>query len=199
MSAPGSPDPSAAAPPDRSAGASAAQERVPLYGPDGRPTGEVVTRARMRAENLRHAATSVLVRDSAGRIVVHRRTDTKDVYPGLYDFTAGGVLTAGEENDPHAAAVREVREELGIENPVLEPVGEGEYADAHARYHAFLFVCVHDGPLVLQEDEVAWADRVAPEDLHRMLGTGETEGSYTFVPDSRALWASSLSQLLPPR
>ena len=69
-------------------------------------------RSRMRAENLHHAATAVVVRDRLGRVYVHRRTTTKDVYPGRRDFAAGGVLTAGE--DPHDAAVRELAEELGV-------------------------------------------------------------------------------------
>ena len=46
----------------------------------------------MRAQNLRHAATGIIVRDSYGRIYVHRRTPTKDVYPAHWDFTAGGVV-----------------------------------------------------------------------------------------------------------
>ena len=53
-----------------------------LYDERGRPCGSV-PRSRMRAENLRHAATAVVVRDPLGRVYVHRRTDTKDVYPCL--------------------------------------------------------------------------------------------------------------------
>ena len=78
-------------------------EIVALYDERGRPVGSA-PRSRMRAENLRHAATAVVVRDPWGRVHVHRRTDTKDVYPGRYDFAAGGVLLAGEEPLDAAAA-----------------------------------------------------------------------------------------------
>jgi len=68
------------------------EEEVALYDP-GDPQGRVVghaPRSRMRADNLPHAATAVAVRDRAGRIYVHRRTDTKDLFPGAHDVWAGG-------------------------------------------------------------------------------------------------------------
>ena len=53
------------------------------------PVGEA-PRRRMRAENLPHRATYVFVLDSDGRLLVQRRTDTKDLFPGYYDLAAGG-------------------------------------------------------------------------------------------------------------
>ena len=122
-----------------------------LYDDAGRPCGSA-PRSRMRAENLRHAATGVLVRDPLGRVFVHRRTDTKDVYPGRYDFTAGGVLLAGEA--PDEAARREAEEELGVTSPLVR-IGEADYADDQTTYHAFLYETVWDGPVRLQPEEVA--------------------------------------------
>src|SRR5674476_1412437 len=72
---------------------------VALYDPDD-PDGRVVGTAPrdvMRAENLPHGATAVLVRRSTGEIYVHRRADTKDLWPGRHDCAAGGVLQAGED------------------------------------------------------------------------------------------------------
>ena len=54
-------------------------------------------RSVMRRDNLPHVVVAVLVRDPAGRIYVHRRTDTKDVFPGLHDCFVAGCLQAGEE------------------------------------------------------------------------------------------------------
>ena len=153
-------------------------EQVALYGPDGRPTGEVVERARVRAENLRHAATLVLVRNPAGEIYVHRRTDTKDVYPGQYDFTAGGVLQAGE--DPLESARRELAEELGIAGVELVPLFEADYADEHTRYHAYCYECTWDGPVRWQPEEVAWGDWVSLGRLRQMIA------ELDFVPDAVA-------------
>lgn len=154
-------------------------EQVPLYDDTGRPTGEVVDRSEVRRRNLRHAATAVIVRNSRGEVYVHRRTDTKDVYPGLYDFCAGGVLQAGEE--PCDAAMREAEEELGVRGVELISLGEADYADDSTRYHAFCFTCVYDGPITWQPEEVAWGDWVTVDRLREMLATWE------FVPDSAAL------------
>ncbi len=154
-----------------------------LYDDAGHPCG-VADRVRVRAENLRHAATAIVVRRSTGEVYVHRRTETKDVYPGLYDFCAGGVVQAGE--DPAESAARELAEELGITGVPLEPIGEADYADVHTRYHAYLFTCTYDGPVTWQPDEVAWGAWVTPQQLSEMLRT------LPFVPDSTALLARRL-------
>jgi len=162
------------------------EEQVALYDESGRPSG-VAPRSRVRAENLRHGATGIVVRDSHGRIYVHRRTDTKDVYPGLYDLCAGGVLQAGEE--PVSSALRELAEELGVTGVPLVSLGEGDYADDHTRYHAFLFTATYDGPITWQPEEVAWGDWVTVDRLVKMMKEVE------FVPDTVALLGDWLAGL----
>src|SRR3954464_15030145 len=100
-------------------------EEVALYDAAGDVVGSA-PRSVMRARNLRHAASSIVVRDPSGRVYVHRRTMTKDVYPGLLDLAAGGVVLAGE--DPALGAVREVEEELGVAGVPLQPIGVADYA-----------------------------------------------------------------------
>lgn len=130
-------------------------ERVQLYDAAGRPAG-TADRTRMRAENLSHAATAVVVRDALGRVHVHRRTDSKDVHPGRHDFAAGGVVEVGE--DPHEAALRELAEELGIAGVELEPVLVGHYSDDRIDCWGHCFTTTWDGPVTLQPEEVAWGD-----------------------------------------
>lgn len=157
------------------------EEIVTLYDDAGRPCGQA-PRNRVRAENLRHGATAVVVTNSRGEIHVHRRTTTKDVFPGLYDFAAGGVLAAGE--DPDDGAVRELAEELGVTGVDLRQVGEADYADEHTRYRAFLYRATWDGPIRMQPEEVAWGDWVPAEQLrHRIAHRPDL-----FVPDSVQLW-----------
>ena len=102
-------------------------EIVDLYDLAGTVVGQA-PRSRVRAQNLRHAATGLLVRNGRGDIFVHRRTDTKDVYPGMYDVAAGGVITAGE--DPDAAAAREAEEELGVHGVPLHRLGVAHSVEA---------------------------------------------------------------------
>ncbi|MFN8193409.1 MAG: phosphotransferase [Nocardioidaceae bacterium] len=164
-------------------------EQVALYDEQGRPCGSA-PRSRMRAENLRHAATAVVVRDPWGRVYVHRRTDTKDVYPGRRDFAAGGVVAAGE--DPFVAAVRELEEELGVAGVPLTSLGEGDYADAHTDYHGFCFTSAWDGPVRWQPEEVVSGEWMTTEDLVAAF----TDDPEDFMPDTVGLlgdWMRSLA------
>lgn len=165
-----------------------ADELVDLYDVAGRVVG-TAPRSRVRAENLRHAATAVIVRDSAGRVYVHRRTATKDIYPGRYDYCAGGVVQAGE--DPAASAVREVAEELGVTGVDLVPLGRRHYVDEHADYLAFCFEVTYDGPISWQPEEVAWGDWMTPRDLLAAIDAGEWE----FVPDTTTLMRGVLERM----
>ena len=145
----------------------------------------IVTRSVMRRDNLRHRGVSILVRDPLGRVLVHRRADTKDVWPGLWDLTAGGVVGVGESFE--IAARRELAEELGVTGAALEPLGVGRFDDAAVRVIAGVFTTVHDGPVSFPDGEVAEAHWVTTHELSRMLAT------MAFVPDALAL----LSDFLP--
>jgi 8-oxo-dGTP pyrophosphatase MutT (NUDIX family) len=147
----------------------------------------------MRRENLWHAASSVVVHDALGRIYLHRRTTTKDVYPGLLDFAAGGVVLAGE--DPGLGAVREVEEELGVGGVPLEPLGVVAYEDEHTRYHAHRFTAEWNGPVRWQPEEVSWGEWVELSELVRRLD----EEPATVVPDSAAVWGDELRRWLADR
>ena len=158
-------------------------EEVALYDPAD-PNGRVIghaPRSRMRAENLPHAATSVAVRDAEGRIYVHRRTDTKDVFPGAHDVWAGGVVGAGE--DPDTAAHRELAEELGITGAPMTPLPRTTYDDGQVRYHAFTYEARWDGPLRPEPTEIAWAGWVTLGELVERLADPER---WPFAPDGRA-------------
>ena len=51
------------------------------------------SREQMRAQCLRHRATYIVVHDGMGKILVQRRTETKDFLPGMLDATAGGSIS----------------------------------------------------------------------------------------------------------
>ena len=67
----------------------AADELVDWVDEDDRVIGQV-TRAQMRAGNLLHRCIAVLCLDPRGRVYAHRRTDSKDVFPGLPRFVHEG-------------------------------------------------------------------------------------------------------------
>ncbi|MDC9593200.1 NUDIX hydrolase YfcD [Xenorhabdus sp. IM139775] len=121
------------------------------------------TRQQMRAQNLRHRATYIVVHDGMGKILVQHRTETKDFCPGKLDATAGGVVTQGETFMD--AARREAEEELGVAGVPFAEHGIFYYEEDHCRIWGGLFSCVSHGPFALQEEEVAAVYWLTPEEI----------------------------------
>lgn len=140
-------------------------EWVDVVDEDDRVVG-CATRADMRAGNLLHRAVYIFVRNNRGELFVHRRTRTKDVYPGHYDVTIGGVVAAGEEYD--AAAERELAEELGVVGAPLARLGTMRYGDAGTQVHGMVYVACHEGPFVLQAEEIASGSFVPLSEAERV-------------------------------
>jgi 8-oxo-dGTP pyrophosphatase MutT (NUDIX family) len=112
-----------------------------------------VSRRQLRARNLLHRCTYVFVLNPAGELYVHRRTETKDVYPGFFDVCAGGVNAAGESYEDCAA--REVEEELGV---TAAPVFRftHRYSGPSGRAWGGAFDVVWDEAIAWQPEEVVW-------------------------------------------
>jgi 8-oxo-dGTP pyrophosphatase MutT (NUDIX family) len=153
----------------------ASEERVVVVDEQNRPAGSA-TREEMRRRCLIHRASYVLVFNSRGELFLHKRTDTKDVYPGYYDVAAGGVVLRGESYEE--AAARELGEELGLRGAPLRACFDFFHEDVGNRVWGRVFACRWDGPVTLQPEEVAWGAFVP---VGRVLARAETE---LFTPDS---------------
>lgn len=122
-----------------------------------------VPRSTMREQGLCHRATYVFVFNSSGQLYVQERTLNKDIYPGFFDPATGGVVAEGESYDE--AAVRELKEELGIEKTSLTPHFHFYFREDSCQVWGRVYSCRYDGPLELQEDEVASVVLESPEDI----------------------------------
>ncbi|WP_241522167.1 NUDIX hydrolase YfcD [Chimaeribacter californicus] len=145
------------------------------------------SRQQMRAQRLRHRATYIVVHDGMGKILVQRRTDSKDYYPGWLDATAGGVVQSGE--NVLESARREAEEELGIAGVPFAEHGLFYFEEEHCRVWGGLFSCVSHGPFALQEEEVVEVSWMLPEEI--------TARCDEFTPDSLkalSLWLSRNNQ-----
>jgi predicted amidohydrolase/isopentenyldiphosphate isomerase len=164
---------------DRARPVDPGDELVEVLDADGQVTS-VVTRRQMRVGRLRHRCTFVVVRSTAGEVLVHRRSPHKDLWPDRWDLCCGGVVAAGEGWE--AAAVRELAEELGV---VVEPedLGEATYTDEDVDEVARIWSVTHDGPFAFSDGEVVEARFVSLDELGEMLLVEP------FVADSAAVVA----------
>ena len=90
-------------------------EMLDVVDENGMPTGETVPREKAHAEGIRHRTSHVwLLRARSGEIQVllQKRCETKDSWPGCYDISSAGHIPAGVDFLP--SAIRELQEELGV-------------------------------------------------------------------------------------
>ena len=139
------------------------------------------SRAEVRARNLLHRNVAILCLDSAGRVYVQRRSDTKDLFPGLYDPLVAGVVSSGEDYD--AAAVRELREELGVVGPRPEHLFHHRYEGEATRSQTAVFRVVWNGPIRHEDGEVAWGAFCAPSEIRN------NASGWVLVPDGAEIFA----------
>lgn len=164
--------------------AAPADELVDVIDEQGRTVG-VVTRRDMRGRRLPHRCTYVLVFDRAGRLFVHLRTATKDVYPSHWDVAIGGVVLAGESFDQGAA--REIREELGVD-ATAERLFPFRYADAATIVQGMVYRLVHEGPFTLQAEEVVRGEFLPLPQISELVAR------QSFCPDGLQVLAEYESQ-----
>ena len=146
------------------------------------PIGNVlrlVTRRQMRAEALWHRAVFIAARSRAGELLVHRRAESKDVWPGWWDVAVGGVVAPGETWE--VAALRELSEELGVSGVELRSLGTGAYRDSEVKLVAACFEAITDGPFAYSDGEITETQWVATGEVRARIGQD------SFLPDSLAL------------
>ena len=163
---------------------SGAAELVDIVDEADRVVGRT-TRAQMRRDNLLHRVVAILCRNRDGKIYVHRRTATKDLFPNLYDMFTAGMVGAGESYDD--AALRELEEELGIRGVTLHPLFRHRYEGDRTRSHTAVYSVEWNGPIAHQPSEIAWGAFRSHSELVANLE------QFEFVPDGAELFTRYLA------
>jgi isopentenyldiphosphate isomerase len=163
-----------------------AEEQLSVLDETGRVVG-TAPRSVVRRDNLWHLVVAALVRDREGRIYVHRRTASKDIFAGMYDCWVAGCVAAGEA--PDTAIIRELAEELGIRGTPVRRLFSRRYADDLTRQFCTAYETVYSGPIVHQPEEIDWG---AWMDLDELRAHLSAEGWAT--PDGAALFAEWLRE-----
>ncbi|GGU85559.1 hypothetical protein GCM10010275_21150 [Streptomyces litmocidini] len=145
---------------DRHGSAGYVSERVDYVDPRDRVIAQGGRAAGPPAGLFRRYAATVCT-DHAGRVLLYRRTASAPAYPDHYDVLIGGAVRSGEEY--RAAALRELREELGCEQaPGLTEAYRIRVDDPHGTCFLTVHRWVADRAPRPDPSEIAWCGFVAP-------------------------------------
>jgi len=121
--------------------------------------------------NLLHRAIHLIVTNSRGEILIQKRSSLKDTYP-LHWECVGGHLAPGEQYE--AAALREIREELGIEVPEVHEVGKLKACSETGWEFITVFLARTDMAPNPNAGEVIATEWIIPQALERELAESDS-------------------------
>jgi len=120
---------------------------------------------------LLHRAVHVLVFDKESRLFLQKRSAAKDIQPGKWDTSVGGHPGLGESNEN--AALREMREELGVEPIALEFAYSYIWRSPVETEWITSYAVVHTGPFQLDPHEIDEGRFWTINDIDRSLALDE--------------------------
>ena len=121
------------------------QELLPLVDAEGRVIGSATRGQCHDGSKLLHPVVHLHVFDSEGRLYLQQRPLWKDIQPGKWDTAVGGHVDYGEEIAD--ALLREVREELGIEEFVPEFLMRYIFESERDRELVHVYRTTYDGDI----------------------------------------------------
>ena len=141
------------------------------YRIDGTLAGVDIVRGEPIPRGLYFMMVEILVRHVDGDYLLMHRDPKKKAFPGYMEASAGGAALKGE--DPHTAALRELKEETGITAEKLEHLAFIPYPKARAICHQFICTtdCKKDS-VTLQEGETVGYKWVNESEFIEFVNSG---------------------------
>ncbi len=136
-------------------------------------------RADVHARKLLHRAVHILVLNRAGKLFLQKRSMSKDSQPGKWDSSASGHLDSGE--DYAAAAVREGREELGVELEGVREITRLPASDRTGQEFVRIYQAVHEGPFQLHPGEIDEGKWVSLPELENWITSSPEDFAGCFL------------------
>jgi len=125
-------------------------------------------RSEVHRRKLQHRAVHVLVFNARGELFLQKRSMKKDCYPGAWDSSASGHLDRGEDYD--ICAVREVREELGVQLPATpQRLFKIDACEETGQEFVWIYRCQHEGPFDLHPEEIERGDWFTTSEISQWM------------------------------
>ncbi|MFC1790197.1 NUDIX domain-containing protein [Patescibacteria group bacterium] len=124
-----------------------------------------------------HRGVHVFVSNSNKELLIQKRSEKKDYYPGFFDASVGAQVLATESYKN--AALRETQEELGFKPKSLTKICDYKSYSSRQKENRRLFVCQSNGPFKIDKEEVEFVKFYPIEGVREEINKGEkqfTEG-----------------------
>ncbi len=176
-------------------------ELLDILTPSGERTGITEMKTEAHRKGLFHPTVHIWFYTKNGTLLLQKRGKNKNIHPALWDVSVAGHIGAGE--DILDAAVREIKEEIGLELPKgkLKNIGLFKSVQHHGKelidrefHHTFLAELTVDlNHLTKQQSEVEdlklWPITMFEQQLHH------PEMRLTIVPHSTAYFNTVLNEI----
>lgn len=126
------------------------------------------TREECHHEGLIHRSVYIFILNSKNELFIQKRSKSKDLYPGFYTGSATGHVEYGENYTQ--AALRELKEELGISAPINFVSKFKCFSEAEKEFSA-LFIGRWNGKIRFNSKEISEGFFIGFEDLKRDIKT----------------------------
>lgn len=144
-------------------------EKVDIYNRFREHTGKTKGRKEVEAGEYR-ISTHIWVKDLEGKILVLKRSEKEDKFPGMWAQVGGGVVAGDTSKE---TVVKECLEELNLTVEENNMYYVGSYIRTRDIVDVWLVEQDIDvSKLVFQEDEVADAKLVTMEEFDHMIAQG---------------------------
>ena len=162
------------------------EELIDVLDENGIKTGQIMTRNEIHKQGLWHRAIVVAIINEKNEILLQQRSMEKEKNPGLWDISAAGHISCGQ--DSLSAATREINEEVSVNLGFNVEVKEFRFMYSFRKQQVFsenfienqfydFFVLRQNGlnkdSIKFQKEEVQAVDFVTISQLNEMRKNGE--------------------------
>lgn len=146
------------------------------------------TRKECHENNLIHRGIAIFVFNQKGKLLLQKRSLSKDLYKGWWTCSVTGHVDHGENYKE--AAKRELKEELGVELPLLEHPYFIKLRQEKDSENGKLFIAKSDGPFVFNKEEITSVYFFSLDEVREMIQKREK-----FTPFFSVLFKSYLRSI----
>jgi len=140
---------------------------------------DVKSKSEVREKVLLHRGITIFLLNSKKEVFVHQRASIKKAYPNYWDIFINGFCSSGE--DYEKAALRELREEVGVNAEKLDFIKKIRYKSDNDDWFGSLYRYVYDGELKFQKEEIEKGFFIPVDQLDEFIKTHKIKPSSLFM------------------